>query len=123
MIIDYGPLASEVEELIEKGNILASTKSYNVEEPDGFRLAFSWKLEPDPERPKKLSRILLVTITYDALENFLDAGKEYRPGMIETMKRFLSAGMEEFDPDHDESDDAPPPNMKIDITGNELIDD
>jgi len=67
----------------------------------------SWKLNNDENRPNKLSRIILVIIPCESIE---DSDYKNRKQIVqERFKSFIQKKYVKFNPDHDVSRYKPPP--------------
>jgi len=79
---------------------------------DGSRLSFvcsiCWKLRTDLARPNKPSKIILIEIPYEVIED-----SNYNENKLKVnakFKKFIVTKYEDFNPDHNEPRDKSPPN-------------
>ena len=89
---------------------------------DSTRLAFVctvyWKLNNDDRRPNKPSRIIVIVVSSESIE---DSGYEKRKSIVhERFKTFIQAKYNQFTPNHDEPYGKPPPTEEWLIDNNLL---
>lgn len=68
--------------------------------PDLIILA-TWRLDHDPTRPNKRSKLLRIVISEEALEDYARGSDGVRLASDERFLRWLHRKLADFDPDHD----------------------
>ena len=95
----------------------AGTKFTSFDNLDDFKAKAYWKLNNDPNRPNKSSRIVIVEITEKAIEDYQSKSatrqEEDDTKITAQIEEFLS----EFDPNHDSFPGEPTPEVKLLISG------
>jgi len=81
-----------------------------------FKVRVSWKLNDDPERPNKTSKILLICVSHEAVEDYATASCIEQEAAYRRIVTFLSAKLATFDPQHNEPIYKAPPVVRWVIT-------
>lgn len=89
---------------------------------DHSRLSFAcsiyWKLGNDRNRPNKPSKIIIILISYEAIE---DSNYQKRDREVQDKFRsFIDAKYKTFNPDHNEPREKSPPNEEWIVVSNIL---
>ena len=79
-------------------------------------IRISWKLNDDARRPNKRSRNIILTITEEALEDYLYVDDPVRVDAEEKLAAFVAARLKRFDPHHDEPAHVTPPRDRWRVT-------
>jgi len=109
-------LIASVKELFPKH---AEFNSWVDHSRSAYVCNISWKLNNDVNRPNKPSRIILVIISREAIE---DCNYENREQIIkEKFKDIIQKKYKSFDPDHDVSRYQSPPTEEWFVDSNILI--
>ncbi|GAA6169401.1 hypothetical protein [Sessilibacter corallicola] len=75
-----------------------------------YQASISWKLNNDPERPNKQSKIIIFNVSYEVLEDLTNLSEAQQHDAMSRIESFLRVKLESFNPDHDEPYGAPSPS-------------
>ncbi len=67
----------------------------------GHFIQIDWKLENDPRRPNKRSRKIQITISEEAIDDYLDKNKMDRELSDIKLTELITERYKHFNPDHD----------------------
>lgn len=70
--------------------------------PVNHIIRVSWFLENDKSRPNKRSRLIVIRIPYETIEDYPDESEEDRNRADNRFESFIRAKFKNFNPDHDE---------------------
>ncbi len=80
---------------------------------DGSRMScicrICWKLNDDKSRPNKPSKIILIVISHEALDDYNDGSTNEQQDAQERFKEFIKKKYSNFDPNHDTPKYQTPP--------------
>ena len=88
--------------------------------PD-FKATISWKLGTDRSRPNKRSKVIVVVVSAEAVDDYRNkpAGRQHSDD--EKLKRFIQAQLAKHDPNHNNAQDVPPPEVQW-VAGSNILD-
>ena len=87
---------------------------------DDFRTNASWRLNTDPERPNKRSKIIKIIIPSEVIDDYENKSTTNKQEDDEKLLQFVETFLKEFDPDHDTLKENPVPEVDFVIGGNVL---
>ncbi len=99
-------LISNIKDLFPESSEFESQYNSNKR---AFECTIYWHLNNDEARPQKLSRIILIVISNEALEEFHSRGKGKQKIAQEKFERYIKEKLKLFSPDHNESSRHAPP--------------
>ena len=90
---------------------------------DGSRLSFVctvyWKLGDDISRPNKPSKIILIIISYEAIED--SDYHQHEQAVKDKLREFIKTKYKDFNPNHNEPRENSPPNEEWIVVSNILL--
>jgi hypothetical protein len=72
-----------------------------VQGSGAINIRVAWKLNNDPARPHKMSKIILVCVTHEAAQDFKDASGVAQEVAYNHVSKFLATKLASFEPNHD----------------------
>lgn len=76
---------------------------------DGLRISVSWKLKNEPSRKNKRSRKIIMVLSQEAQEDYVDGDTHTRQAIEGRIVHFATERLKEFDPNHDTAYGHPDP--------------
>jgi len=76
---------------------------------DGLCFMVNWKLKNDSSRPNKRSKLILIRISQETIEDYGDGDQLTREDMEKRIMDRVKAHLDNFDPDHNTSYGHPEP--------------
>lgn len=72
-------------------------------------VGIDWKLNTDPERPNKRSKLITLRLPQEFVDDYHDGAPSTRSAMSARLVRFVADKLRGFNPDHSASVHVPPP--------------
>ena len=80
-----------------------------------YQAGISWKLNNDPERPNKESKVIILNVSYEVLQAIPNLSGAEQQGALNRINIFLKEKLKSFNPDHNEPHGAPAPTVTWEI--------
>lgn len=87
----------------------------------GFDVSVSWKLDDEPGRPNKPSKMIAISVTDEAAEDFASASGPMKQDALAGLQKFLANNLRKFDPTHNTPRYESPPVERWQITKSVLF--
>ena len=87
---------------------------------EDFTTKASWRLNNDPERPNKRSKIIKIIIPSDVIDDYENKTTAKKQEDDEKLLQYVEQFINELDPNHDTPKENPVPEVDFVIGGNVL---
>ena len=87
---------------------------------DDFITKVSWKLNNDPERPNKRSKIIKIIIPSEVIDDYENKSTIKKQEDDKKLLQFVEQFLKEFDPDHDTPYEDSTPEVDF-VIGGEVL--
>jgi len=85
-----------------------------------YYIDIQWHLGSDPNRPNKLSRMIKIQITHEAMKDYLDSDSKQRSERNKKFEKYIEDRKKQFNPEHDSPAGQTPPEEIWTITSSIL---
>jgi len=80
------------------------------------RILVNWRLNNDPQRPNKRSKLIKIDFSYEFLEDYSELSSFEKDKIDAKIKNYIERNFSDFDPDHNESYNSPEPFVEWQIS-------
>jgi len=84
---------------------------------DDFRIGVRWLLGTDPSRPNKMSKTIVIVFAYESIADFENLSDSQQSEGCDRLNIHLRQFLDEFDPEHENRPDEPPPTETWNVGG------
>ncbi len=93
----------------------------STDHSEKFVASISWELDNDPERPHKRSRILVIEIPQETVEDYKNKSVAKQKADDKKLAQQIKELLQDFNPDHDAPIGQEAPEKRL-VIGNAILD-